>query len=329
MVSIKDVAKEAGVSITTVSRVMNNRGYIGEATRKKVEAAISSLNYSPNQIARSLLSNQSYLIGLVVPEIKHPFFSEMVHWIEHYAELYNYKIIICNSVNNSEKETKYLKMLKEHRADGVIMCSHTLDTAVYKDISLPIVSFDRIISDDIPYIASDNYRGGELATDHLITQGCKRLLHISGPLNYEMLSNRRKDAFTVTCNRYGVHYDVIEGADIESSFDDYYSFIENELSEKIHHYDGVFCSNDLLAYALVIYAENNNISIPHNLKIVGYDHHSFSRMINNPKLTTIEQPIKILSEQLVNALLNEINFPNVKNNISSLYNVELIKGDTT
>ncbi|WP_416147578.1 LacI family DNA-binding transcriptional regulator [Salipaludibacillus sp. HK11] len=328
MVGIKDVAIKAGVSVTTVSRVMNNRGYIGEETRKKVEDAITTLDYSPNQIARSLLSNQSHLIGLIVPEMKNPFFSEIMQWVEYYASLKNYKIIICNSVNDKIKEHGYLQMLKEHRADGVIMCSHTLDTEVYKKLSIPSVSFDRIISSKIPYVASDNYHGGELATRHLIDQGCKTLLHISGPLNFEMLSNRRFDAFQMTCTRHNIKWEVVEGAKVDATFDDNYRFIEEEVSEHLSEYDGVFCSNDLMAYALSIYASKNKINIPEDLKVIGYDYHSFTRMLQSPKLTSIKQPIELLAKQLVRSLVKQIEN---KEPLAerTIFDVELIQGDTT
>jgi len=329
MVGIKDVAKKAGVSVTTVSRVMNNRGYIGDQTRKKVEDAIKELNYSPNQIARSLQSNQSYIFGLIVPEIRHPFFSEMVHWIEYYASLINYKIIICNSVNDKEKESGYLKMLKEHRADGVIMCSHTLETDAYKKLTIPIVSFDRIISTDIPYVASDNYHGGELATHHLIKKGCKRLLHIAGPLNFEMLSNRRYDAFQVVCSRHQVEWDVLEGANINLTFEDNYRFVEEKLGDNLINYDGVFCSNDLIAYALSMYAEKNKINVPDDLKIVGYDYNSFTKTLQSPRLTTIKQPIETLAKQLVYSLQKQMENKGKRDADRSIYDVELIEGDTT
>lgn len=329
MAGIKDVAKKAGVSVTTVSRVMNNRGYIGEETRKKVEEAIKALDYSPNQIARSLLSNQSHLIGLIVPEIRHPFFSEMMHWVEYYASLKNYKIIICNSVNDKEKEQGYLQMLKEHRADGVIMCSHTLDTEVYQNLTIPIVSFDRIISTKIPYVASDNYHGGEIATHHLIEQGCKKLLHISGPLDFEMLSNRRFDAFQMTANRHDIEWKVIEGANVDATFEENYRFIEEEVGTLLSEFDGVFCSNDLMAYALAIYASRNNIPVPDHLKIIGYDYHSFTRMLQTPKLTTIRQPIELLAKQLVRSLIKRIE--NNEKNVDerTIFDIELIQGETT
>lgn len=182
MPTIKDVATLANVSVTTVSRVLNNRGYIGIETRKKVEDAMSQLNYFPNQIARSLQKNQSFIIGMIVPDSNNPFFSDIIKYVELFANENNYKILLCNSLNEPEKEERYLNMLKQNQVDGIIMCSHTIDVEAYKKINLPVITFDRVISDQHPFIACDNFKGGEIATEHLINAGCKKLLHISGPL---------------------------------------------------------------------------------------------------------------------------------------------------
>lgn len=329
MTNIKDVAQHAGVSVTTVSRVMNNRGYIGKGTRKKVEEAMMELNYSPNQIARALQKSQSYLLGVIVPDSNHPFFSELIKYIEMSADELNYKILICNSLDQPDKELHYVTMLRENRVDGIIMCSHSINIERYKTLSLPIVTFDRIISDKFPYVASDNFRGGEIATTHLIELGCKRLLHLSGPSNLDSLANRRADAFRLTCIKYNVDFDIIEGTNGNMTFEYFNEFIKEELALKLSNYDGVFCSNDIEAYALYVYAHEIGIKVPEQLKIVGYDYHSFTRMIQNPKLTTIKQPIhklgKVLSYTLINFIEN-IDKDTVNN---SVLDIELIKGDTT
>src|SRR5690606_35909833 len=142
-----------------------------DETRQKVEMAIKELDYQPNQIARALLKNQSNLIGMIVPDLSHPLFSELIHWVEAFANEKNYKVLVCNSLQESEKESNYISMLRQNRVDGIIMCSHSLEVEEYLKLSLPLVSFDRIISPSIPYVASDNYKGGELATTHLIEKG--------------------------------------------------------------------------------------------------------------------------------------------------------------
>ncbi|WP_431309037.1 LacI family DNA-binding transcriptional regulator [Halalkalibacter lacteus] len=332
MVNIKDVAKKAGVSVTTVSRVINNRGYIGKETRKKVEKAMADTDYSPNQIARALQKSQSYLLGVIVPDSGHPFFAELIKNIELFAYKNNYKILICNSLDEAEKETKYIGMLKENRVDGIIMCSQTLDIEEYKKIRLPIVSFDRIMSKDIPYVGSDNFNGGTIATEHLIESGCKNLLHLSGPLDLDVLPNRRADAFKLTCMKHDLPFKIIEKEYSRLSFSHYNNyelFIEKQVSHELPNYDGVFCSNDLLAYALYIYAQKNNIKVPEQLKIVGYDFNSFTQMLQNPKLTTVKQPADRLGRELCSTLVKMIEDKDDDKPNNTIVDVELVKGETT
>lgn len=329
MSNIKDVAKQAGVSVTTVSRVMNNSGYISKATRMKVEKAIAEIDYHPNQIARALLKNQSYFLGVIVPDSSHPFFSELIRYVEMYASDQNYKIMICNSLGQSDKEAKYISMLRENRVDGIIMCSHTLDIEKYKKVNLPVVSFDRIISPNIPYVGPDNFRGGELATEHLIRRGCKKLLHLSGALKLDMLSNRRGDAFRLACMKRGIPCHIIEYEPNMLTFEYFTDFIAKEVGGILSEFDGVFCSNDLLAYALYCYTRRHGIKVPEQLKIVGFDYHSFTRMLQNPKLTTIKQPIDLIGKTLSFTIIRMIE--GGENDIISntTVDVELIEGETT
>lgn len=330
MASIKDVAKVAGVSVTTVSRVMNNRGYISKETRRKVEKAIEMIDYHPNEIARALQKNQSYFIGIIVPDSNHPFFSDLIKYVEVSANEKNYKLLVCNSLEDPAKEANYISMLRQNRVDGIIMCSHTMDIESYKKVPFPIVSFDRLVSANLPCVGSDNYRGGELATEHLIERGCKRLLHISGPLGLDMLSNRRRDAFVITCMKHGVAYDIIEGAHNKLTFDYFWSFITEKLPpDKLGEYDGVFCSNDIVAYALYIYAQQHGIRVPEDFKIVGYDYHSFTRMLQNPKLTTIMQPSDRIGAMLTNTLIRMIENTEGELINNTMVDITLIQGETT
>ncbi|MBN2981943.1 LacI family DNA-binding transcriptional regulator [Cohnella algarum] len=330
MSGIKEVAKKAGVSVATVSRVINNRGYISKETRRKVETAMRDLDYRPNQIARALLKNQTFFVGIIVPDSNHPFFSELVKFVEISANELNYKVLVCNSLDDPKKEEEYISMLRENQVDGIIMCSHTLDTEKYKKLSLPIVSFDRVISRSIPCVGSDNFRGGELATEHLISKGCKRLLHISGPLELDMLSNRRGDAFILTCMKHDVEYHFIEGARNKLTFEYFMDFITRELSSiELSRYDGIFCSNDIVAYALYIYAKQQGLRVPEQLKIVGYDYHSFTRMLQEPKLTTIKQPTDRIGRMLLTTLVRMIEKGDDALINNTLVDVELIVGDTT
>jgi len=327
MPTIKDVAKKAGVSITTVSRVLNNTNYISDSTRNKVVAAMKELDYHPHQVARALSKKHTFIIGAILPDSSHPFFAQLLKAIEETALKEDYKVLLCNSFNDKEKGLSYINMLKENRVDGIIMGSHALDIDEYKKINKPIITFERYIDDNIPYISSDNYEGGRLATKHLIDQGCKSLLHISGPFKLSIFSNRRADAFKLTCIENNIDFEIIEAQHAKLSFDYFYNFIENNISNYLSKVDGVFCSNDILAYALYVYCKNNGIDVPGTIKIVGYDYCQFSRMLKTPTLTTIAQPIDLIGRYLCNNLIKMIEKKEgVYNQILS---VKLIKGDTT
>ena len=160
MASIKDVAKEAGVGVGTVSRALNGKGSVSIATRKKIEKAIHKLNYTPNELARNLFLNRTGIIGVIVPDLEHPFFSALTKYIE--MELYSqgYKTMICNTVGISDREKEYLDMLDRSMVDGIITGSHCLDGEAYLKQKKPIVSIDRDFGAPIPIVGSDHALGG-------------------------------------------------------------------------------------------------------------------------------------------------------------------------
>jgi DNA-binding LacI/PurR family transcriptional regulator len=173
MTNIKDVAKISGVTVTTVSRVLNNRGYISEATRQKVNKAIEELDYQPNEIARALFRKKSNLIGLIIPNVSQQFFAELTSHVEYHAYIKGYKIILCNSYQDSEKEKSYIDMLKRGQVDGIIIVSHNLENSEYLNLRLPIVAIDRLLSENIPYIDSAKQPIGKvgcLAVETIINQ---------------------------------------------------------------------------------------------------------------------------------------------------------------
>jgi LacI family sucrose operon transcriptional repressor len=304
MPTIKDVAEKAGVTVTTVSRVLNNRGYISERTRQKVQLAMAELNYQPNEIARSLTRKRSMMLGMIIPTIAHPFFSEMANEIEQYASSFGYKLLVCNSRMEQTKEKEYIDMLKSNRVDGVIMGSHTLEVEEYLNLNKPIVTFDRKIA-DIPYVSSDNYQGGKLAAELLIRKGCRSVAHISGDLSLDLLSNKRTEAFRDTLRAHNIEPVIIQlGAD---SFDrSSYNAILSSLFDNHKHLDGIFASSDIIAMNIIKLATARGISIPDDLKLIGYDDISFAEL-SNPALTTIRQPIKEMSRLAVELLLKQIN----------------------
>ena len=184
MASIKDVAKEAGVGVGTVSRAINNTGYVSPATRKKIDKAVEKLKYTPNELARNLFRNRSGIVGVIVPDLDHPFFSCLVKNIEMQLYRQGYKTMVCNAVGVSDREREYLDMLERNIVDGIITGSHCLDGEEYVRHEKPIVSIDRDFGPEIPIVGSDHMMGGRMAADLMIRDGRKHVLQICGIWNF-------------------------------------------------------------------------------------------------------------------------------------------------
>lgn len=301
MATIKDVAKHAGVSVATVSRVINNRGYLGEEMRKRVNDSMKILDYTPNDLARSLHKQKSNVIGLIVPTVSHPFFGEVTRRIEYHAYEKGYKLMVCNSLRDRDKERDYIDMLKRSQVDGIIMGSHLLNTEDYENLTLPIVSLDRRLGDNIPYICCDNSQGGALAVRHLIEMGCKKLLHISGSLEIKMLSNLRTDIFIEECEKAGVSYGAYELPDSSVTDFEEESLIYNMIRDN-PDCDGVFATSDVIGASVMAAAHRLGRRVPQEIKVVGFDGNIISQL-TAPKLTTILQPVDAICEYAVDYLI--------------------------
>lgn len=300
MPTIKDVARVSGVTVTTVSRVLNNRGYISEATKAKVQDAMKQLNYQPNELARSLFKKKSGLIGLIIPNVSHPYFAELTQFIELYAYAAGFKVILCNSYRNSVKENDYIDMLTRNQVDGIIMGSHTLDFSRFLTLKMPLVTIDRFFSDEIPTVTADNYSGGVQATNLLIQRGCKKLAHISGPLSLSTQANRRCDGFRDTAENAEVRYVVIETA--LNHFEDAEYRDRSEALLKEHpDIDGVFCSSDVIAANFIQTAKGLGFRIPEDIKVVGFDDVRMASLLT-PALTTVRQPVEDMARTAVETL---------------------------
>jgi LacI family sucrose operon transcriptional repressor len=301
LATIKDVAKLAGVSVTTVSRVFNNRGYLSQNVKQKVSLAMEKLDYHPNDLARSLHNQKSFILGLIVPSVSHPFFGELTRYVEGFAYQYGCKVLICNSLQEAEKEQEYITMLRRSQVDGIIMGSHNLDAGAYLGTNLRVISLDRELDPAIPYVCCDNYQGGELAAKHLIERGCKNLLHFSGNLSIPMFSNLRTEAFIDTCEKEGVDFLCFELPDTSIIQFNEDSYIK-EILKKNPRCDGVFCTSDMTAASVLNSAAALGRKIPEELKIIGFDGTILSAF-TNPRLTTIGQPIEAICRYAVKYLI--------------------------
>jgi LacI family sucrose operon transcriptional repressor len=325
MPTIKDVARTANVAVGTVSRVMNNRGYLSEDIKLRVTAAIKELNYQPNDLARSLQKQKSCLLGLIVPSVAHPFFGEITQYIEAYAHDRGYKVLICNSLHDKDKEWEYITMLKRSKVDGIIMGSHVLDDGDYRGLHLPLISLDRQVDPDIPFICCDNYRGGSIATRHLIEKGCRNLIHISGSLSVPMFSNKRTDAFVDACKAAGIAFQCFELPDTSIVKFNEESLLQDILKKETDC-DGIFTTSDINAAFIIGIAAKLGKRIPQDIKVLGFDDNIIASLLN-PRLSTIHQPKDAISRYAVEYLIAMIEGKDVPT--QTILPVQLVKRDST
>ena len=307
MATIVDVARLAGVTPTTVSRVINNRGYISEKTKKRVHEVMDELGYQPNEIARSLTKQKSNTIGVIVPHISHPYFAKLISNLENEAAKKDYKIILCNSKEKAEKEKQYLDMCKSNRVAGIIICSGNVESNKINTGGIPVVLLEKNFEEGKLGIQCDNYQGGKLATEHLIECGCKKILHLSGVIDEEMPADNREKAFIDVCSKNEIEY-FIKKYDIDTYNQmNYYDYIKAALNE-IEGVDGIFASSDLIAAQVIQVCNEIKIRIPEDIKLVGFDDVDISQL-TTPRITTVHQPIKEmarLSIELIDAKYNNI-----------------------
>lgn len=323
---ISDVAKLAGVSVTTVSRVMNNRGYISKETRDIVHKAMEELDYFPNDLARALFNKRTNLIGLIVPTTSNPFFGELSFHIENICASLGYKVLICNSLGQIEKEQSYADMLMRNQVDGIIVGAHNRGISNYNQRNIAVVAIDRYLSKTIPVVGSDNYKGGILATELLITKGCKNIIHINGPAELETPASLRRKAYEDVMRSHGreaITYEVKDPFVQEN----HHQVIDRLLNE-CPNVDGLFASNDLVAASFISEARKRGKRIPEDIKVVGYDGTETSRILL-PELTTIKQPIEQIAKTAVEILIKEIEGKYQDLPHESYLPVELIEGSST
>jgi len=319
MASIKDIADQTGFSIATVSRVLNHKGYISQATRECILQSAKQLHYVPNELARSLNTGFSKLIGLLIPSVEIPYFAQLTYAVEHVAYQHGYKVLICNSEIDMQIEKGYVEMLKRNQVSGIIMASQNQSTEEYDSIDSPLVLIERSFSTHISSVVSDNYSGGVMATELLVQRGCRFLGHIAGSRSIKP-ALRRTEAFISVAEKYRLPYAIqLERIGCNAA-----SAADNLLTEN-PGVDGVFCSSDDEAIALMMIANKRNLRIPEDLRIIGFDGTKIALDLN---ITTIRQPIEEIGRRAFLMLLDQMENKNSEIRHDVLP-VELHVGKTT
>lgn len=325
MAGIKDVAKRAGVGVGTVSRMLNNSGYVAVETRKKIETAMKDLDYTPNELARNLYHKRTGIIAVLVPNVSNPFFAEFVDYVE--AELYEigFKMMLCNTVKEHNAELEYLDMLNRHIVDGVITGVHSLDVEEYKKIRKPIVALDRYLGEHIPVVAVNHKEGGRLAAETLIKNGCRRILHFTGSTTVESPYHERHYEFERIMKKNHIETYTYELK--WNRFDlEYYSEVVEDVFSKNIEFDGVFAV-DALAIECMNETIRRHRKVPRDVKFVAYDG-TFITKVVEPQMTAVVQPIEKLAKESVRILNNMLGGKEYRDK-KVLLGVQLRKGNTT
>lgn len=325
MVKLDDVAKLAGVSKGTASRVLNNRGYISQQTRERIEAAVKELNYYPNENARNLLKRRSGMIGVVVPTITYPYYSEMISFLEKFLKASGYKILLCNTSFSSGASQDYIKLLNNNRVDGAIIFNYKLTEQDYASLSFPIVSIDRHTRDEASYVASDHVQGGTLAADCLLRCGCRHVIQIGGSFEDDAPWNIRHQVFRDIMAKHQVDCFSYEQVRDSHTFHDYRQIVLGLLREHPET-DGIFC-NDLCAAAVLNAAMSLQLRVPEQLKIIGYDGTFLSEIVT-PSITTVWQNTEKIASSAADIIVKMIDDPSFSSYHLTL-GVRLIERDST
>lgn len=306
--SIKDVAKEAGVSIATVSRVLNDVDVVNEETKKKVREAIKKLEYRPNIIARSLKTQRTRTIGIIVPDISSQFYPEIVRGAEDVSNIYNYNVILCNTDLDHEKEIEYLRVLREKMVDGVIYMSNCLEDDILKilnDLSLPTVLVETRGKDyGFPSVTIDNEKAGYDATEFLIKKGNKKIAYIGVNPNTANASGLRVHGYKKALEDNGLKYDetLVQFGGLKAADG------RDGMEAIIHKtkIDAVFCASDEIAMGVINTLRENDIKVPEDVDVIGFDN-IYAASIYYPKLTTVEQPMYDMGSVGMRMLIKVIN----------------------
>lgn len=308
MATIKEVADHAGVSVATVSRVVNKTGYVSLDLQERVQDAMRTLNYRPSALARSLRRQETQTIGVLVPQLDQPFFSALVFAVEKTLFSSDYRALICSAEERRDKEDAYIEMLMRQRVDGVILVPTGQSTDNVRrllDEGVPVVLVDR----DIPNLAinrvlCDNYQGGVMAIDHLLALGHRRISVIGGPEYSEAIIDRMNGARAALASA-GIALDpslFVTGS--LPQFEMGYT-AGLKVLDRPDRPTAIFAFNDVMAIGVMHAAAELGLRLPDDLSVVGFDDIPIAAY-SIPELTTVAQPIYAMGETAADLLIRHV-----------------------
>ena len=319
--TMKDVAREAGVALGTVSKVINGIP-VGESYRLRVEEAIEKLGYRVNSYARGLKTNRTNCVALLMPSLYHPFYAILTDELTACLMRHGYRSMLMITNYDREAEKKCLILGHENKVDGVIALTYSPD--LEPDDATPMVTIDRHCGSRVHCVASDNYRGGEMAVEKLVELGCKRLLFLSVTSDVPGEVDKRGAGFEAACRRLHTDYEqlILRDADTEAPF---YVFLQEHIRDGKADFDGIFCNTDRLTCRVRDFLTENGVKVPQDVQLIGYDGIT-DYATGRYTCSTIVQPIAQMAETAVSLLLDSTGIASPANVILP---VHYARGGTT
>lgn len=310
-VTIKDIAKELNISCSTVSRALKDFPGISPTTKKAVTELANKYNYRPNAIALSLRNQRTNVIGVIIPETVHFFFSTVISGIEDAAMKEGYNVMICQSNENYEREADSIDALMGARVDGLLVSisRETSDLEHLKKVveeGTPMVFFDRLVEGmNASSVIIDDYQGAYDAVEHLIQQGSRNIIHLSGPGNL-IIGRKRKEGYISALEDYEIPLNEGYIVECRNGTEEEAESAMTRLLESGIAIDGVFASNDMAGLGAISAVKKAGLQIPRDIAIVGFSNWQFSSLVN-PGLSSIAQPGYEIGWEAAQMILDEIN----------------------
>ncbi len=327
-VTIKDIAKELNVSCSTVSRALKDFPGISPATKKAVTDLAKKYNYRPNAIALSLRNQKTNIIGVIIPETVHFFFSTVISGIEDAAMSEGYNVMICQSNENYEREADSIDALMGARVDGLLVSisRETGNLDHLKKVAeegTPMVFFDRLVEGmNASSVIIDDYQGAYDATEHLIEQDCKNIVHLTGPSNL-IIGRKRKEGYVSALEDYEIPVKEEYIVECREGTSEEAEQVMTKLVKTGMAIDGVFASNDVAALGALKAVKNTGLKIPRDIAIIGFSNWQFSSLVE-PGLSSVSQPGYDIGQQATHLILEEINSKEKTKSQIKILDTELI-----
>lgn len=308
-VTIKDIAKILGISVSTVSRALKDHPDISADTKREVQALARKLNYSPNVIALSLRNRKTFLIGVIIPEIIHHFFSCVISGVEQVANRNGYNVVIFQSNEQYEREVSICQTILNSRIDGVLvsMAKTTRNGDHFRELQqagIPLVFFDRICGDiDTDRVVVDDFNGAYAAVQHLIAEGCRKIAHLSAPQAMQIAQKRQMGYIQAIKD---AHLPIDESLIIQCDNQADAMIVGEQLMRRADKPDGIFAVNDLTAAGAMYAIKHMGYKVPEDVAICGFTDGLVSTL-TDPTLTTVEQHGDKMGEIATDLLLRRIN----------------------